>query len=183
MKIHISNQKGFSTHFLIPLFAILFIAGIGGYIMLRPSSAATLQCNNRAVTTSPVMCYVSIGKEYANKTYYSKTEIKVTKRTSSNRTVVISPKKITYTNVGSKHATVTTTPKSWRISCYTKPYTSGVYAKAPFYRDTSGTRTLTIPNNLDSCIILSELNYAVSVSGKTIEKMSYGSYISTIVMK
>lgn len=39
MKIH--NSKGFSHHLLLPVVAFLLVAGIGGYIMQRGSSAAS----------------------------------------------------------------------------------------------------------------------------------------------
>jgi uncharacterized protein (UPF0333 family) len=35
------NMKGVSHHFLLPVLAVLVIAGIGGYVMQRSSSAAT----------------------------------------------------------------------------------------------------------------------------------------------
>jgi hypothetical protein len=179
-----SNQKGFSSHFIFPLVAILVVAGIGAYVMLRPSSASSLECNNRTVNKSPVMCYVKVlPPTYADKTYYSKTQITITKRTSSDRTVVISPKKITYKNVGSKHATVTTTPTSWKISCDTKTYKYGAYADAPYYRSTKGTKTLTIPKKLDHCIILSDFNYVVTVGGKVVDKVGESSYSSTVILK
>jgi len=35
------NMRGVSHHILLPILAILFVAGIGGYVMQRSSSAAT----------------------------------------------------------------------------------------------------------------------------------------------
>lgn len=57
-----TNQKGFSHHFILPALAILLVAGIGGYVMLRSSSASTTKsllpvgCTDKRVSSNPVTC-------------------------------------------------------------------------------------------------------------------------------
>ncbi len=46
MKIKL-NKKGVSHHFLLPVLVVFMVAGIGGYVMLKASSAATL-CRSRS---------------------------------------------------------------------------------------------------------------------------------------
>lgn len=39
-----SNSSGISHHLLLPILAVLLVAGIGGYVMQRGSSAASKSC-------------------------------------------------------------------------------------------------------------------------------------------
>lgn len=41
------NIRGVSHHFLLPVLAVLVVAGIGGYVMQRSSSAAVAACSQR----------------------------------------------------------------------------------------------------------------------------------------
>lgn len=49
---HKYNAKGISHHLLLPVIAILIVGGIGSYVMLRSSSAATKSCVQRTFSTS-----------------------------------------------------------------------------------------------------------------------------------
>jgi hypothetical protein len=50
MRSKLSNSRGFSHHFLLPVLAILLVGGIGSYVMLRSSSAASVTHSCTKVT-------------------------------------------------------------------------------------------------------------------------------------
>jgi len=47
-----SNNKGFSHHFILPILVIFAVASIGGYVMLKGSSAASKPCVSKVFTKS-----------------------------------------------------------------------------------------------------------------------------------
>lgn len=113
------NQKGFSHHFLMPVLAVLLVAGIGGYVMLRSSSAATYsKCVDIVKLGSPVVhCRWSDSKRVT--LLY---DIRVQKKSTAYRYLQVTPKSSTRTYDNGR-AAVTVTPFKIVMICYDKNHT------------------------------------------------------------
>ena len=69
-KYKIRGSAGFSHHVLLPLVAVLLVAGIGGYVMLKSSSAAACSSTTIARNSSNKTCVKSAQTYLKQRGYY-----------------------------------------------------------------------------------------------------------------
>ena len=94
------DQKGFSHHIIFPLLAILLVAGIGGFVMLRSSSASishkVICANNVKVGSTWKTCGTSYLKYYNGHTISAKFQVNVVKNSDGSRTLHVVANKNIY---------------------------------------------------------------------------------------
>lgn len=139
------NQKGFSHHLLLPVIAILLVAGIGGYVMLRSSSAATrVNCNDRTIGFSWTHCQRAL-KDL--KTYYIYYDLRLQKKDAKYKYLNVALKPSTR-KYDSGRTTIKTTPFNWSVNCFNKAGVSKF--KSRFYRD-GKPGTVKVPKEYTRC--------------------------------
>lgn len=101
MKLHLSkNQRGFSHHFVLPIIAILAVAGIGSYVMLQSSSAAIkhkpICADNKKLGSSWKTCGTTYPGYYNGHAVNAKFTARVTKSSDGSRILEVIPKNTSY---------------------------------------------------------------------------------------
>jgi len=145
MKItYLKNQKGFSHHFIMPVVAFLLVAGIGSYVMLQSSSAASKDtCEGTKLTTSWVTCK-NVGWLFSKwQGGYYQYKIRILKTDDTYKYIEVKPLVKTY-NFNKGKNTVKVSVRKWDIGCTNK---DGRKEKTNFV----GTKTVKFSKNITSC--------------------------------